>query len=233
MGKNIYDFIKSSFGYDICDVNIFKAALTHPSLLKNKELELVSYERLEFLGDSVLNLAIAEILYKYDINFTQGDLSIIHSNLVNGMIIANVAKKLDLGSYMIMDLGEEQLGGRDNPSNLEDVMEALLGALYLDSGDYKLIFGIIKALWIDYLSDINSLKIRDSKSTLQEWAQKKGKPIPFYAVENIDGASHAPIFEVSVEIDGLPKVYASGKNKKQAEQRAAKLLLEDIKSLEV
>lgn len=209
--------------YKFKNINLLKIALTHPSAVKNK-VEDISYERMEFLGDSILNVVIADIVYHKFTNHSEGQLSIILANLVNSKTIVMVAKKLDLGQKIILDNGEEQCGGRENPNNLENALEAIIASIYLDS-DFSTIKNIISKWWTDFFIDINKLFQKDYKSQLQELLQKRYKILPKYITEDRDGEPHEPTFTISVSLNNKYKFEAQGKTKKEAEQAAAKEML--------
>lgn len=213
--------------YNFKNPELLKIALTHPSVKKSKNKDNNNYERMEFLGDSVLNLIIADLVYNSYQSYSEGKLSVIHANLVNTKSIAQVAQSIDLGKHMILDTGEEILGGRTNPKNLENVMEALIGAVYLDS-NYDTIKEIVTQLWRKLIKNHDKIIKKDDKSSLQEWTQKTYNQLPVYKIENKEGLSHDPTFKVSVHVKNVGKEYAEGKSKKQAEQIAAKKMLNKI-----
>jgi ribonuclease III len=212
--------------YKFKNINLLKIALTHPSAVKNKVKD-ISYERMEFLGDSILNVVIADIVYHKFTNHSEGQLSIILANLVNSKTIVMVAKKLDLGNKIILDNGEEQSGGRENPNNLENALEAIIASIYLDS-DFSTIKNIISKWWADFFIDIDKLFQKDYKSQLQELLQKRYKILPKYITEDRDGEPHEPTFTISVSFKNKYKFEAQGKTKKEAEQGAAKEMLNFI-----
>ena len=211
--------------YSFKDPTLLKKALTHPSLCRDNKEQ--SYERLEFFGDKILSLVIAKLLWDNHPDASEADLSVMHSNLVNTKCLAEVASKIDLGSSIQMEAGEELNKGRTNAKILENAMEALIGAVYLDS-DFNTITEFVSNLWADHLSDTSSTQQRDAKSILQEWAQKNGKPIPEYTVISELGNAHNPIFVIQVSVDGVEPVTAEGSSKKTAQQIAAKKLLKNI-----
>ncbi|MDB2414906.1 ribonuclease III [Rickettsiales bacterium] len=216
-------------GYKFKDDSLLKEALTHPSITKfnsQNNSDIFNYERLEFLGDSVLGLIIAEILIDKYPNEQEGQLAKRQSALVKGETVSKVAKELNIGKYINMTQGEESTGGRSNLSNIENALEALIGALYVDGGitEAKI---FIKKHWKDI---IDQMKVppKEHKTSLQEWAQGNGLPIPEYNVVEISGPSHSPSFIVEVYVQGFDPVRAKGKNKKKAEKEAAKELLKII-----
>lgn len=200
---------------------LLEAALTHPSLGKGQ-----NNQRLEFLGDAVLGVIMAELLYGMYPQESEGELARRHAALVCGDTIAQVAEGCGLGQFIRMASSEATLGGRENPSNLEDVCEALIGALYLDGGLAPAKAFVLKH-W-ERLARAVDAPPKDAKTRLQEWAQGKGKPIPAYTLLAAEGPAHAPLFTVQVEVQGLPPVSAQARSKRAAEQQAAACLLEKL-----
>ncbi|MDX2050544.1 MAG: ribonuclease III [Rickettsiaceae bacterium] len=210
--------VEREISYEFSSKLIIMEALTHPSY-KDIRKKSTNYERLEFLGDSVLNLVISELLFrKYEQKF-EGDLSKLRSKLVSSSAISSIAQKINLGDKIFMSKGEESNGGRYNKRNLENVLEAIIGAVYLDSGLNNVRI-IIENLWTELLRHNDNLE-QDSKTFLQEWAHKNGYGAPEYTSISIKGPSHAPDFEIKVSIDSKRSAVANGKNKKEAEQAAA------------
>jgi len=215
--------------YKFNDPTLLDTALTHPSLTKNKNI--TSYERLEFLGDSVLNLALAEELFKKLPDLDEGKLSQVLANLVNTQTLAEIAFDLGIGNVLKMDIGEEKSGGRTKVKNLENSLEALIGAIYLDSNSsLDVIRTIIIPWWSKYLDDANYVNKRDAKSTLQEFAQKLGKSIPVYTLLSESGFAHEKVFTIEVSVADYGAASASGTSRKKAEQLAAEILLNQIES---
>ncbi|MDR0355848.1 MAG: ribonuclease III, partial [Deltaproteobacteria bacterium] len=238
-------------GYKFKNVALLESALTHRSIIgsircgkdacdSGKSIcvgssaggEAVSAadaerdnQRLEFLGDSVLNLAIAELLFRHQPRRNEGDMTRQRASLVCESRLAEVARALDLGFRVVMSPGEESSGGRERPSVLADAMEAVLGAVYLDGGHQEAL-KMIERLWGSYL-DGSFPKIIDHKSRLQELSQKLKLGQPVYAMADVSGPSHNQTFTMSVEIDGL-KTSASGATKKMAGQRAARQLFQAL-----
>lgn len=214
--------------YTFANKQLLEEALTHPSLCKNNNI--ASYERLEFLGDRVIGLCIAEMVYKLYPNANEGTLSVLFSALVGTKILASVATEIRLGDMIKMDSGEEKNGGRINPSNLENALEAIIGAIYIDAG-YPKVSQLIEALWKDKVSGLNIETLKNPKSALQEWAQQNGKPIPLYEIIKQEGLAHNPNFTVKLKVEGLHPILAFGKSKKEAEVNAAKMMLKEIENL--
>jgi ribonuclease-3 len=197
--------------------------LTHKSF--NYEINSYNfnhYERLEFLGDAVLDLVITEMLMNHYPDYQEGELSRLRSSYVNESALAMAARRHNLGEYLLIGKGEEATGGRDKDSILADVMESVIGAVYLDGGldaATEVILRLIPKLLYD--SEDNGVS-KDFKSMVQEFAQKKWRTRPEYFLISEQGPDHEKIFQVELSING--KVYGSGegRSKKEAEQEAAK-----------
>lgn len=217
--------LEATIGYRFRDSKLLRLALTHRSL--TREGGDVSNQRLEFLGDSVLGLAIAEMLYARYPSEAEGDLSKRLVSLVNGEQLARIARTMQLGALIAMSSGEEEQGGRENPSNLEDACEALLGAIYLDGG-IEAARTIVERYWGEQANAMASPP-KDAKTALQEWAQGRGLPLPEYVLISSDGPSHAPVFVIEVRVAGQPPMRAEAGVKKQAERLAAEKLLAGLK----
>ena len=212
--------------YRFKDIRILETALTHPSIVKNKKCK-VSYERMEFLGDSILNFIVTDLVYNRFENYSEGELSVIVSNLVNSKTIVKVSKKLNLGDKIILDVGEEKSGGRNNHNNLENVLESVIAAIYLDS-DFSTVKMVVSNWWSEFFNNITPLIQKDYKSQLQELLQKRYKILPEYKTELKKGQAHAPLFTISVSFKDKYKFSAEGKTKKEAEQNAAKKMINFI-----
>lgn len=211
-------------GYSFKNQELLEEALTHPSY-KHVSNTTKDYNRLEFLGDSVLNLAISEIIFAKYPSIPEGELSILHSTLVNKTQLAQIAKLVGLNLLIKMDQGEERNGGRENKNNLEDSLEAVIGAIFLDS-NYNTTKGIVESVWGDFLAS-TAIK-KDDKSTLQEWLQQNNYALPIYRIILQTGAAHQPEFTIEVEVLEGKKFSASSSVKKDAEFKAAHLALEYI-----
>ncbi|MBO1255306.1 ribonuclease III [Alteromonas sp. 5E99-2] len=221
--RSRYAQIFDKIGYTFTDVNLFEQAITHRSAAK------VHNERLEFLGDAVLGLVIAEALFKQFPTVPEGNLTRMRSTLVKGETLAEVAMQLDLGPLIIFGSGEMKSGGYRRASILADAVEALLGAVYCESGfdtTKKVILDLFQAR-IDVL-DPNAHP-KDSKTQLQEWLQGRKKALPLYEVVATEGKDHAQTFTVSCSIinsDITTQGVASSRRK--AEQNAAREMLKRL-----
>jgi ribonuclease-3 len=194
--------------------------LTHASAARRGR---AGYERLEFLGDRVLGLIVAEALLERFPAEREGDIAKRHAQLVRRDSLAQVARALGLGRHLILSRGEEEAGARDNPGVLADALEAVIAALYLDAGlDAARRF--VLAHWAP-LMEADQRPPRDPKTALQEWAQGRGMARPVYTELACSGPPHAPVFTVEARLEGVEPVEATGRSKREAEQGAASGLL--------
>lgn len=211
--------------YAFQDIALFVNALTHRSVHKSQ-----NYERLEFLGDAILSVVIAEALYHDYPKEQEGKLTRMRATLVRQETLAKVAKDLELGKLLHLGQGERKAGGQHRVSILSDVVEALIGAIYLDSGDFSRVQQLVLTWFAPYLDSIDELMVlKDPKSQLQEWLQSKQRPLPVYELLQIDGKAPHQVFHVSCLIDDAPTQKAQGKSRRIAEQNAAKLVLAELK----
>lgn len=212
----------------IDDWLLLSRALTHRSYLNEHPEALEDNERLEFLGDAVLDFVVGAWLYHRYPEMPEGDLTRMRSALVHTEQLAEFAVKIDLGRSMRLGRGEAQAGGRTRPALLCDTFEALIGALYLDGG-IPAVNQLIEQLLIDAAEDIlENNKNEDPKSLFQEWAQSQGYPAPQYLTKNSFGPDHSKIFEVEVIIEGKPYGSGSGQSKQAAAKAAAHLALVNL-----
>jgi len=207
--------------YRFADQQLLEEALTHRSR------GALNYERLEFLGDSVLNLVISSRLFELKPDAQEGDLSRMRARLVRGESLTDIASGLGLGKQLLLGEGEMKSGGFRRASILADAFEALLGAIFLDSnyaGCRNVILDLFDPL-IEKLPGIEELK--DAKTRLQEWLQGRGSPLPEYTLLREEGADHVKKFHVQCRIvDDGSKVEASGSSRRRAEQAAAAKMLD-------
>ena len=207
--------------------NLLLKAITHRSWLNENDQEATeSNERLEFLGDAVLELIVSEYLFDKFPDHMEGHLTALRASLVKTETLAKVAKSLNLGKLILLSHGEEVSGGRENQSLLADTFEAVLGAIYLESGKKRVDSFIRKNLLPELKSIIEKNLEKDSKSHLQEIVQAKGLETPIYKVLKEEGPDHNKVFTVSVVIKRKSIATGIGKNKQQAQQNAAKKALE-------
>ncbi|MGD2127894.1 MAG: ribonuclease III [Lysobacterales bacterium] len=209
--------------YRFSDPQLLREALTHRSLGK------ANYERLEFLGDSVLNLVISSLLYDRHPESQEGDLSRMRARLVRGGSLSELAAGLGLGKQLKLGEGELKSGGFRRASILADTLEAVLGGIFLDGG-YDAARQVIVSLFeplIDRLPAAEDLK--DAKTRLQEWLQARGRPLPEYVLEREEGADHAKMFFVTCRLpDSGVAIDGCGRSRRKAEQTAAAAALEAL-----
>ncbi len=203
---------------------LLERALTHASALTAAEEPRDSYQRLEFLGDRVLALSIARMLYDAFPDADEGELARRLNQLVKQDSCADVAIALDLGGAMRVGEGEAQSGGRHKRALLADICESVIAAIYLDVGFDKA-GEFVERHWRDRMINWSG-PLRDAKTTLQEWAQGQGLVAPSYAVTNRAGPDHAPQFTIKVDVVGYASANGRGRSKREAEQAAATGLLE-------
>jgi ribonuclease-3 len=213
------DRIASQISYQFANVDLLVQALTHASTQKHKG----DYQRLEFLGDRVLGLVIAEHLFLSHPDQSEGDLSAALSVLVRREACAEAAEALGLSEVMLLGSSEKAKGLHLNRTLLGDVMESLVGAIYIDGG-LAAARDFVLRNWEPQLVQPNRLS-KDPKTFLQEWALARALPIPLYRVMSREGPEHEPVFAVTVEIKGRPAAEGTGKSKRAAEQDAADVFL--------
>lgn len=220
--------LSDRLGYRFAAPQLLRQALTHSSAAGQQHAEVVSYERLEFLGDRVLGLIVADMLLERFPDEPEGALARRHAFLVSREALAEVARELGLGEFLHVSKGEADGGGRDNPTMLADVCEAVIGALYRDSG-LDAARALVVALW-EPLVRQDRKPPQDSKTALQEWAQGRGLPLPSYTVVARSGPPHDPQFTVEAVVDGYAGAQGQGRSKRLAEQQAATRLLARLKN---
>lgn len=216
--------LERRIGYEFADRNLIRRALTHSSAVEQgRDVDMANYQRLEFLGDRVLALVIADMLIAAFPEADEGELATRLTGLVRNESCAEVARALDLGAAVRLGAGEAQSGGRHKAALLGDVCEAVIGAIYLDGGiDAARRF--IDTNWRARMLDWSG-PLRDAKTTLQEWAQGRGLPPPRYRIAERRGPHHAPHFVVEVVVEGAEATRGDGRSKRQAEQKAAGAML--------
>lgn len=205
---------------------LLERALTHPSAGHGRDDRTDNYERLEFLGDRVLGLVIADILFTTYRDEREGELARRHTQLVRREALTRVAETIGLGAHIQLSASEAEAGGRDNPSILADCCEAVIAAIYLD-GDLPAATEFIHEYWLPLMREAVEPPT-DPKTALQEWAQGRGLKLPHYRVTGRTGADHAPMFEIEVAVEGLPSVTAVGRSKRVGENEAAQSMLDAI-----
>jgi len=209
-------------GLEFSDWLLLSRALTHRSYLNEHPDALEDNERLEFLGDAVLDFIAAAWLYNRYPEMPEGDLTRMRSALVHTEQLANFARKIDLGQAMLLGRGEMYSGGADRDPLLCDTFEALVGAIYLDSGSIDLVKHFIMPFF-DGAADeaVRNRKIEDPKGLLQEWVQSQGHSAPKYVIRKAYGPDHSKIFEVDVLVNGKASASGNGHSKQAATKDAA------------
>lgn len=224
--KTLAEWLLDVFGYQCHDLHIFESALTHRSAGGQHN------ERLEFLGDAVLNCVTADVLYRYFPQSPEGELSRYRATLVSGESLAALAATLNLGDRMQLGSGELKSGGFRRKSILADALEALFGAVYLDGG-FAAAAAVIEKIFEPLLPQLPSAaQLKDPKTRLQEALQARAVAVPDYVVESITGEPHAQHFRLQCEVPTLSiKTFGEGSSRRSAEQEAAKAAIDQLKSL--
>ena len=225
MAREIRDLLKE-LDIETNERDLYTKAFTHPSFSNEKRNSLGDYERLEFIGDGVLDLSVADIVYRLYPKLNQGDLSKIRINFVNGKALAQYARKYGFEDLVLMGHGQKNNGG-PNDKILEDVFEAFLGAIYLDKG-YEFVYGIVSKIFLEDIKNVPMNVLKDYKSQLQEFVQADTRNCVTYRVVSETG--NPPNTEFVVEVMWDNQVYGQGKgsSKKKAEQEAAKDALSKV-----
>ena len=213
-------------GHEFAHEELLVEALTHPSAARRRGGARRGYERLEFLGDRVLGLVVAELLWRRFPNEAEGELTRRHTHLVRHEALAEVAQAVGLGPRLIVSAGEDAAGVRDNPSVLADVCEAVIAALYLDGG-LDVAARFVERWWEARLAGVGAPP-RDPKTALQEWAQARGLPLPAYRTVATEGPAHRRRFTITVSVEGVAPATANGTSKRAAETAAAAAALEAL-----
>lgn len=230
MQDNEFNHLLELIGERFKNTAFLKQAFIHRSYLNEVKLDIPSNERLEFLGDSVLSLITSHHLYTVRPEDSEGDLTNLRAYIVKTKSLAQAAKKLNLGSYLKLSKGEEAGGGRENPQLLANTYEALLGAIYLDSG-LDAVKGVIgRTLLSLFEEELKSGPPKDAKSNLQEYVQEEFKKSPHYKIIKTAGPDHARKFTVAVYIGNKEYGLGTGSSKQEAEEMAAKEALKRLAS---
>lgn len=221
------DIFDKALGHEFHQSELLHAALTHPSHPSHAAPGVPEYERLEFLGDRVLGLVMAQLLFERFPGEDEGTLSRRHAALVRREALVEVARAIALDRALRTAPGDRSGMALATPSILADAAEAVIAALYLDGG-LEVAANFIERHW-SALIEVASPPPRDAKTALQEWAQALGKPLPAYSVRTSEGPAHAPVFTVEVRIEGEAPAIGTGASKRAAEQAAAEALLASLK----
>ncbi len=222
------EWVRRQLQYEPRDAALFGQALTHRSAARNNN------ERLEFLGDAIVNLIVAQYLYEHYADADEGALSRLRAAVVSGTSLARVAAALELGPALAMGAGELKTGGFRRESILADALEAVCGALYLEAGMATARRVLLRVLApalaaLDASAEATADGQKDAKTRLQEWLQGRGLPLPRYQVVEVEGESHAQTFRVSCEVDAVKaSAQGEGLSRRRAEQAAAQQLLAQL-----
>lgn len=213
--------IERSLGHRFTDADLLASALTHRSVGSD------NYERLEFLGDGILNALIGEALFSQRQEANEGDLSRLRASLVCQSCLASIARELGLSEYVRLGPGESGAQRRD--SVLADVLEALIGAIYLDAG-FARVRAFVLGLYADRLEQLpDAESLKDAKTRLQEFLQARERPVPEYSVVSSTGPAHKQLFEVNCQLpDSQEQTVAHGRSRRRAEQAAAEAMLAQL-----
>jgi ribonuclease-3 len=216
------DKLTRHLDYSFSDESLLETALTHRSVTQNNN------ERLEFLGDAVLGMVIAEELFKRFPGASEGELSRLRASMVRGDTLAEIARSFELGDVVRLGPGELKSGGFRRKSILADAFEAILGAIYLDGGFDNCRNIILKQFSSRLDATSPETARKDPKTRLQEYLQASQQPLPAYEVVDITGEAHAQTFTVECKVEGMEAVRAQGSSRRKAEQAAAEMILESL-----
>ena len=219
---NAERWLSKTLGYGFSDVGLLQQALTHRSAPGR------SNERLEFLGDAVLDIVVSEALFDALPDAPEGDLSRLRASLVRDTSLADIAADLGIGEYLILGSGERKTGGHRRQSILADALEALFGAVYLDS-DFETVADLIRQVFGEKLEDLpHADDLRDPKTRLQEWLQARGAAPPEYELVNVTGKAHQQRFEMRCLVPDQEPATGEGRSRRSAEQKAARRMLDRL-----
>jgi len=215
--------LQQRLGYQFRSMDLLRQAVTHSSASGASSR---NNERLEFLGDRVLALVIADLLLRHFPAAAEGNLAMRLNGLVRRETCAAVAQEIELGSCLVLAPAEAAMGGRDKPVILGDACEAVIGALYLDGG-MAAARGFVEAYWTPHMTGL-SATLTDAKSALQEWSQARRLGTPVYAEISREGPDHAPVFVIEVQLPGHAPLCGTGASKREAERAAALAMLCEV-----
>lgn len=220
------NLLEKTLDYKFNNIDFLIEAVTHPSM-KQIDVSIRDYERLELLGDAILGFLVTEMVFNKYTKYEEGNLAKVKAHVVSSATLVKIASTINLADYLIITSGEETSGGRSNPNNIENAMEALLAAVFLDS-NIENVRKIVRRLWKVSIDKVD-FSAADPKTYLQEFLQKKKLNIPKYELINQEGPVHAPLFTVKV-LSGNTSIFGKGKSIKDAEKDAAKKLLKLLES---
>ena len=215
-------------GHQFVQPELLSEALSHPSLDRRRQGGR-DYQRMEFLGDRVLGLVISTALYHDDPGADEGGLAVRFNTLVRRGTVADAARLIGLGPYILMGKSEARQGGRDKPAILADVCEAVIGALYLDGG-FAVAEAFVLRYWAGFMANRGAAG-KDPKTELQELIQGRSGEPPGYKIVSQEGPDHEPSFTVEVRVDGLEAAQGQGGSRQEAEKAAARAMLKVLDKL--
>lgn len=216
---------EAPLGHCYSDAGLLKQALTHRSAGRPNN------ERLEFLGDALLNLLVAEFIYECFPKASEGEMTRLRAALVSGAALAQLAREFDLGEHVLLGPGELKSGGFRRDSILADTVEALIAAIYLDAG-WEACRSHVRNIFAERITSAQNMGTKDPKTSLQELLQANGLPLPEYELISTSGDDHSKTFEVSCAVESLAmRDSGSGTSRRAAEQSAAELLLEPVRNM--
>ena len=221
--KKAESWLNKALNYKFADSSLFEQALTHRSAHGRNN------ERLEFLGDAILNFVISESVFRTRQDADEGDLSRLRASLVKDTSLAQIASELGLGEHLILGSGERKTGGHRRASILADALEAIFGAVYLDAG-FEAARAMVERVFASRLVDLpDARSLRDPKTRLQEWLQARKLSLPRYELTNVTGKEHRRRFEVSCTVTELSyTTEGTASSRRKAEQQAAGRMLEIV-----
>jgi ribonuclease-3 len=222
--------LQNRLGYKFRDENLLRLALTHPSVAHESGVATAHNQRLEFLGDAVLQLVLTQKLYEQFPEFEEGALTKSRAKLVNRATLAGHASALDLGAHLILSRGEETSGGRERASALADAFESLLGAIFEDGGFDAALKFVLREFAADFGALAGSSGIDNPKGELQELLQSRSLHVPEYQTISATGPDHDRVFECVVQHGGVELARGRGKSKKAAESDAALAALKKLRA---
>lgn len=223
MSTRPFSDLEDIINYKFKDPHLLERALTHSSTN-----DAYNYQRLEFLGDRVLGLVMAHALFEEFRGENEGGLAKRHTALVQGITCTIIGQAHHIGDFIILSESECIAGGRLNENIIADVVESLIGAIYIDGG-YAAAQKVILTLWGDNVKTLKEAP-QDPKTELQEWAQARALDLPHYEIVDRSGPDHAPVFKIEVRVDGYDPVTVEGPSRRQAEKTAARKMLKILKS---
>lgn len=233
-GKRLSELacLQETLNYTFDDPELLNTALTHTSYVKGENHSTGHNERLEFLGDAVLELIVSEYLFKNYPHMNEGLMTRVRSRAVYENALFDAANKIELGKYLLLSHGEEHTGGREKPSILSDALEAVIGAMYIDGG-IEPAKSFILGFAVSSIHDaVKTVSVKDYKTLLQEHIQQNHSGTLEYSVISVTGPDHKRVFTIEAVINGKPFGKGTGYSKQEAGQNAAKATLEMLGAIE-